>query len=100
MTVDLTVWTPGVLLIVGLAAFRLWVLVSSDTILAPVRDRLPLGVVEFLSCPWCSGFWVVLGVFVAVELWGDGAGVQLAVIILALSALVGVFAVLTSGGDR
>lgn len=93
--IDLSDWTPGVIAIAGLAAFRLWVLISSDTILSPVRDKLPLRVAEFLNCPWCSGFWVGVATFVTVDLWGDGAWVQVSLVVLALSAVVGLVAVAT-----
>lgn len=88
-------WTFTTFVVAGLAAFRLWVLLSSDSILSPIRDRLPLKTVEFLTCPWCCGFWVSVGVFLTVEVWGDGAWVQTGLVVLALSAVVGLAAVAT-----
>jgi hypothetical protein len=94
-------WTIGLVLVAGLAAFRVWVLLSSDQILAPVRDRLPLRVVEFLTCPWCAGFWVAAAVFGVIEVWGDGAWVQAGVAVLALSAVVALAAAVTAAkGDE
>ena len=49
------------------AACRLTRLVTTDTITAPLRDRIgdrwpnsPLDVL--VNCPWCTGVWVAAGV--------------------------------------
>jgi hypothetical protein len=60
----------------ALAVFRLWRLLAEDDILEPVRrrvlryvgwkagDKLPDEYrsrwAEFLTCPWCAGFWLGL----------------------------------------
>lgn len=51
----------------GAAAYRLTRLVTTDTITAPLRDRIgdrwpnsPLDVL--VNCPWCTGVWVAAGV--------------------------------------
>jgi len=65
------------LLLLGLGAFRVYRLISSDTILDHARawilrlpvdwqegDKIPPGfrakLAEFLTCPWCLGFWISL----------------------------------------
>lgn len=48
-------------LLVG-AAYRVWVLLALDAILETPRawliDRAPDALVDWLECPWCSGFWI------------------------------------------
>jgi hypothetical protein len=61
------------LLVDGLACARLTRLLRQDTITAPLRSRLVeravasgrFGVVELLSCPWCTAVWVAGGVVAA-----------------------------------
>lgn len=51
---------PFVLLVLALASWRTWVLVSRDSILDRVRDNLApegSGLRDFLECPYCAGFW-------------------------------------------
>ena len=54
------------LVVVGLAAARLWRLVARDTVADPFRvwlvDRFPR-VFDWLDCPWCSGFWMTVAVW-------------------------------------
>lgn len=74
-----------VFLILALAAFRIWRLASEDEILDVPRrwlvrlpasweegDILPeeyrLGLAKFISCPFCFGFWISVGVW-ALWLW-------------------------------
>ena len=53
------------------AAFRVWRLIGADTLTEPLRDRVTRldelerggyrrGLDEWLHCPWCLGFWVIL----------------------------------------
>lgn len=64
------------LLLLGLAAFRTWKLLGTDTVLDPLRDRLVgdrdeyrQSLDEFIRCPWCLGFWCATGWWVAWLVW-------------------------------
>ena len=49
-------------------------LVSRDEIAKPARDRIGIaGVLPFLECPYCSGFWIALMWWGAFQLWPHGA---------------------------
>ncbi len=102
-------WFPFILL--SLAAFRTWRLVSEDTILERPRryvtglpqkwkegDSLPDAYREYISifieCPWCAGFWISLLWWGAFQLW-EHATVVVAVP-LAISALVALIAEVSS----
>ena len=78
------------LVLLSLAAFRTWRLVSEDTIFERPRryvtglpqkwkagDSLPKGYREYLAifieCPWCAGFWISLLWWGAFQLWEHGA---------------------------
>ena len=97
-------WT---LLLLGLAAYRLFRLISEDTIMDIPRawlvalpfnwkpgQRIPGGyrqrLAEFLVCPWCLGFWISLALWGAWQLWPHGTLVVSG--LLALSTLVGLLA--------
>lgn len=84
-------WWPFLLL--ALAAFRTWRLLAEDTILdgprARLVQRMPKGE-EFVTCPWCAGFWIALAWWLAWEAWPHGTLV--AAVPLAISAIVGVVA--------
>lgn len=60
-------------LVVVLAAWRTWALISRDLILDRPRDRwFKKGTMrrDWLECPYCSGFWVAtgwVGAWVAVD---------------------------------
>lgn len=86
----------GYLIVVGFAVFRLWRLLAVDSVTAGARSRLPAGVLSWLTCGWCSGFWLAVGVFFALREWGDNFWVETAVIVFALSALIGLLADHTS----
>ena len=82
--------TPFAWLIVGLASFRLTRLLNKDTIAGPVRSlggRAGMKWIDFISCPWCVGAYVSAAVVVASLLWWHE--VQYGVIVLAISAIVG-----------
>ncbi len=93
----------------ALAAFRTYHLTGRDTFppIAKARNWLvgrrvkernravwfdrPL-LAEFLTCAWCSGFWIALGWYGAWLLWPSG--VLYAAVPAALSAAVGILAAL------
>jgi uncharacterized protein DUF1360 len=68
--------SPFEFVLASLAVYRLWRLLAEDDILEPVRrrvlryvgwkvgDDLPADYrgrwAEFLTCPWCAGFWLGL----------------------------------------
>jgi hypothetical protein len=79
-------WWEAVLL--ALAAWRVFHLLAHDDILNPIRryvtglppgwdegDRIPPGyrekTADFLSCPFCLGFWIALAWWGAWELWDE-----------------------------
>ena len=75
------------LLLLALAAFRVYRLIGEDTILDRPRrwalrlgndwqkqgDRVPPGYREkwgvFITCPWCAGFWISLAWWAAWLAW-------------------------------
>ena len=92
------------LLLLALAAFRIWRLLAEDDILDRARryvTRLPAtwtentplpgsyraGLGAFISCPWCLGFWIVLALWGAWQAWPHA--VLVGSVPLAVSALVG-----------
>lgn len=87
------------LVLLGLAAFRVWKLLGDDSILNKPRAWFVYGfrkwrgngaaqcAEDFLSCPWCLGFWVALAWWGAFELWPHGTPIAAAP--LAISAVVG-----------
>lgn len=97
-------WWQAILLVA--AAFRVYRLLAQDTILDGPRSRLlryhgwqegtplPDGFRikwgEFLTCPWCSGFWISLSWWGAWQLWPHATVVV--AVPLAVSAAVGLVA--------
>lgn len=83
------------LLLLALAAWRTWVLVSRDDI--ATRPRVwaykNLHAAEFLECPYCSGFWIALAWWGAFELWPHGTPIAASAV--AVTALVPLFERLT-----
>lgn len=90
------------LFVVSLGVFRLWRILSTDTVLDRPRDWL-LGTqtlaggvthykrkrtADFLGCAWCFGFWLSLGAFAAWHWWSAEDTVLIATP-LAISAVVG-----------
>lgn len=59
--------------VVGLAAYRLWRLLAVDSITARLRDRLNVHAIapvrhflaEMVACPWCLGTWCAVAVGLA-----------------------------------
>jgi hypothetical protein len=88
--------------LVSLGVWRLWRIISTDTVLDRPRDwvlgtqALAGGVThykrkrlaDFLGCAWCSGFWLALGAFAAWHWWSAENTVLIATP-LAISAIVG-----------
>lgn len=93
-------WWEAVLLAGG--SFRLWRLLAADTLLDWPRDwitgrdlwevdgKYRQGLDIWLHCPWCSGFWITLGMWGAWLLWPIGTVVVC--VPLALSAAVAITA--------
>lgn len=93
------------LLLAG-AAYRIYRLIGQDTILDGPRARLlrlgnwregqrvPAGyrskLGEFIVCPWCLGFWVVLCWWLAWRIWPHGT--LIVAFPFALSTAVGLIA--------
>jgi hypothetical protein len=76
------------LVILILAAYRLWMLIAKDSITQPWRVRLlsyddtggmnrwpnpHRRLAEFVHCPWCLGFWLSLGVVALEYCWPHAA---------------------------
>lgn len=88
--------TPLVLLVDGLATYRVTRLITEDHApLGPVRDwvmdRWPNSpLANWMNCPWCAGLWVAVGVTatrtLAPQWWPRAAST------LALSAITGALA--------
>lgn len=92
MTFAVPGWWAFVLL--ALAAFRLFRLIAEDSLLDRPRDALTGRLGEkaelFVVCPWCLGFWITAGWWLAWLVWPHWALV--AATPLALSATVGLAA--------
>ena len=98
------------LLLLGLAAYRVFRLLAEDVVLDRPRawlvglsgwtagQRTPTsyreGLAEFLTCPACAGFYVSLGWFASFQLWPHGTVVV--AVPFAISTVVIVFAALLS----
>lgn len=78
--------------LLALAAFRVWRLLGDDAVLDRPRDRLlsrdDTGAwTYFLTCPWCSGFWITAAWWLAWLAWPYE--VIVVAVPFALSAVVG-----------
>jgi hypothetical protein len=89
-------WWTVVLL--WLAAYRVWRLLAHDTILDPIRRRFvrsdsrTVGLsVDFIECPFCLGFWISLAWWLA-WVWQPHWALVIAAP-FAISALVALVAV-------
>lgn len=94
-----------ILTLLTLGAFRLWRLLSVDTIFEkprrwvvrlgpdwreegdPVPDTYREYLAVWLMCPWCSGMWIAFAVWGAWQLWPHWT--EVAMVPLAISTLVG-----------
>jgi hypothetical protein len=90
---ELTAYDLTGLIVIALGVWRVWRILSTDTVLDWPRDRL-LGttklasgvthyrrdkLAEFVGCPWCFGWWLVLGAFAAWHWWSKDNTVLIAV---------------------
>jgi hypothetical protein len=85
------------LLLLALAAYRIWYLLGQDTILDRPRRSVTTKseyVETLLECPYCAGFWVSLAVWGAWQAWPHGTLVVAGA--LAVAALVPLIERITS----
>lgn len=77
-------------MLLALAAWRTWVLLSRDDILNGPRDRIGsekrAPILTFVECPYCLGFWIALAWWGAFELWPHGTSIAASAV--AVTALV------------
>lgn len=76
--------------LLALAAYRTWKLVGDDVITERPRDWLKTKseyAYDFLTCPWCLGFWIGLAWWAAWEAWDD---TLIPAAALSVTALVGI----------
>jgi hypothetical protein len=94
-----------ILILLSLAAFRIWKLLAEDTVLARPRERFlqlfgprderpAVSVWIFMVCPWCLGAWlcgVVYAGWIAFGpgVWSSQEWFMAAVVVAAMSAIVG-----------
>lgn len=86
------------LLLLALAAYRIWRLAAWDEITEPARLAITRykkpgyhgRLAEFLQCGFCLGFWVALAWWILWLVWPHGALV--AAVPFAISTLVGTLA--------
>ena len=93
------------LLLLSLAAYRIWRFVGEDDLFDrprrwlvrlgpdwseegdPVPTDYRVGLASFLTCPWCLGFWVSLALWCSYQVWEFGT--VIVSVPLAISSLVG-----------
>lgn len=87
------------LTLLGLAAYRTWRIVGEDTITERLRKQFAwkfnksggptrsVAVLDFISCPWCLGFWIALAWWGAWQLWPHATLVAAGA--MAVAAVVG-----------
>lgn len=97
---------PWEFVLLSLAAFRVWKLIADDRILDRPRDWLLDRIIgkrgeqkgiywsDFLTCPWCAGFWITLLTYISWIVLGPGRfdrdELMMAVVsVMAISAAVG-----------
>lgn len=81
----------NLLLLLG-AVLRVTRLINEDSIVEPVRRKLPRGVRGFTDCPWCVSFWVALGLTAASWQWHGEIWFRAGLLVLGLSWLTGIAA--------
>jgi len=101
----MSVPSPWTTIILVAAAYRIWRLLSEDAILdwprrkivrLPYRwsegDPIPPNyravLAEFISCPWCLGWWTCLAIWLAWQAYPHG--VTVIAVPFAISAAVGI----------
>lgn len=81
------------LIVLTLGVWRIWRILSTDTVLDKPRDWLlgtqslaggvahykRKGLAEFVGCPWCFGWWLMLGAFAAWHWWSKDNTVLIAI---------------------
>src|SRR5215831_15548055 len=89
------------LILLALAVARFTGLITNDTVLDPVRERLvyrrgdnpnpqPRRILaDFIDCQWCVSIWVAAGVIAAVHSWEHQIWLWLVVGALAFSQITG-----------
>lgn len=80
------------LILVFGASMRITRLINEDSIVEPLRKRLPSSVRHFTDCPWCVGFWVALGFVAADWYWHDSQLFHAATLVLTISWVTGIAA--------
>lgn len=88
------------LLLLGLAAWRVYRFIGEDTILDRPRRYVTAKseyIETLLECPYCAGFWIALAWWGAWQAWDHGALVTAAAV--ALTALVPLIERLSSESD-
>ncbi len=74
-------------MLLALAAWRTYVLVSRDAILDGPRSKIHRSsITDFIECPYCLGFWIALAWWGAFELWPHGTPIAASAV--AVTALV------------
>jgi hypothetical protein len=81
------------LLLAGLATFRLTVLVNQDFLTETPRlwlqRRLPDKLGYMIGCPWCASFWIAVPVAYATMTWPTNRLLWIVLLSLSLSAFSG-----------
>lgn len=94
---------PWEFILIALSSFRAWKLIADDRILDRPREwalehldtkRGRTKWEDFLTCPWCAGFWISALAYVSWVAFGPGEfdgdeWLMGAVSIMAISAIVG-----------
>jgi hypothetical protein len=66
---------PWEAILLSLAAWRVFQLLAEDDLLETPRryvtDRISEYWEDFLTCPYCAGFWIAVVWWGAWQLWGD-----------------------------
>lgn len=86
--------------VVGVAGFRIWRLFARDSLLdrprAWLAEHYPR-VFGWVDCPWCSGFWIVVGVAWA---WESGMPiVNFGIGVFAAAGVASLLSTLIEQGD-
>lgn len=84
-------------LVVVLATYRLTLLIVADNITKRPRrwlvDRAPSSrLAYFITCPWCTSWWIAILVTWSAMAWGNGWGWQLPAVAMAASGATGFLA--------
>jgi hypothetical protein len=75
-------------IVVGLVAYRVWRLLAVDELTATLRERLGPRTYDFVTCPWCFGFWATVAIGLAAGTAGYLSG-SLWLVVPAASVVVG-----------